>query len=162
MQLNHYLQQWFALSDSATDMVRMVNNLHAPICRDPEMKQTKKGNQRCFGMKAHIGVDADSGLVHRAVCTAAAVTHVTQAGPLLYGDEKVAGGGTGYRGYTNCLRHRGRPGTCPCQGGGASSTRTSIRSPSPSRPRSLRPACEPGEERVRSGRKAARGTKCTR
>ena len=39
--------------------------------RDPEMHQTKKGNQWFFGMKAHIGVDADSGLVHTAITTAA-------------------------------------------------------------------------------------------
>ena len=39
--------------------------------RDPEMHQTKKGNQWFFGMKAHIGVDADSGLVHSAITTAA-------------------------------------------------------------------------------------------
>ena len=42
--------------------------------RDPEMHQTKKGNQWHFGMKAHIGVDADSGLVH-TVTTAAANAH---------------------------------------------------------------------------------------
>jgi IS5 family transposase len=39
--------------------------------RDPEMHQTKKGNQWHFGMKAHIGVDADSGLTHTLVTTAA-------------------------------------------------------------------------------------------
>jgi IS5 family transposase len=47
--------------------------------RDPEMHQTKKGNQWYFGMKAHIGVDADSGLVHSVVGTAANVSDVTQA-----------------------------------------------------------------------------------
>jgi IS5 family transposase len=47
--------------------------------RDPEMHQTKKGNQWHFGMKAHIGVDADSGLVHTVVGTAANVNDVTQA-----------------------------------------------------------------------------------
>ena len=48
--------------------------------RDPEMHQTKKGNQWYFGMKAHIGVDAESGLVHTVVGTAANVADVTQTG----------------------------------------------------------------------------------
>ncbi len=47
--------------------------------RDPEMHQVKKGNQWHFGMKAHIGADADSGLVHTVVGTAANVNDVTQA-----------------------------------------------------------------------------------
>jgi len=47
--------------------------------RDEEMHQTKKGNQWHFGMKAHIGVDAQSGLVHTVVGTAANVSDVTQA-----------------------------------------------------------------------------------
>lgn len=55
--------------------------------RDPEMHQTKKGNQWHFGMKAHIGVDADSGLVHTVMGTAANVNDVTQAHHLVHGDE---------------------------------------------------------------------------
>jgi IS5 family transposase len=47
--------------------------------RDPEMHQTRKGNQWYFGMKAHIGVDAESGLVHTVLGTAANVNDVTQA-----------------------------------------------------------------------------------
>jgi IS5 family transposase len=66
--------------------------------RDPDMHQTKKGNQWHFGMKAHIGVDADSGLVHSVIGTAANVADVTQAGALLHGDEKDAFGDAGYRG----------------------------------------------------------------
>jgi IS5 family transposase len=66
--------------------------------RDPEMHQTKKGNQWFFGMKAHIGVDAESGLVHTVVATPANVSDVTQAGALLRGDEEVAFGDAGYRG----------------------------------------------------------------
>ena len=66
--------------------------------RDPEMHQTKKGNQWHFGMKAHIGVDADSGLVHTVIGTAANVNDVTQAGALLHGQETVAFGDAGYRG----------------------------------------------------------------
>jgi IS5 family transposase len=66
--------------------------------RDPEMHQTKKGNQWYFGMKAHIGVDAHSGLVHSVVGTAANVNDVTQAGALLHGQEEVAFGDAGYQG----------------------------------------------------------------
>jgi transposase, IS5 family len=66
--------------------------------RDPEMHQTKKGNQWHYGMKAHIGVDAESGLVHTVVGTAANVADVTQAGDLLHGKEKDAFGDSGYRG----------------------------------------------------------------
>jgi len=51
--------------------------------RDPEMHQTKKGNQWHFGMKAHIGVDAESGLVHTVMGTAANVNDVTQGHALL-------------------------------------------------------------------------------
>ena len=66
--------------------------------RDPEMHQTKKGNQWHFGMKAHIGVDADSGLVHTVIGTAANVNDVTQAGALLHGQETDAWGDAGYQG----------------------------------------------------------------
>ena len=66
--------------------------------RDPEMKQTKKGNQWYFGMKAHIGVDTASGLVHTVVGTAANVNDVTVAGALLHGREKDAFGDAGYQG----------------------------------------------------------------
>ena len=66
--------------------------------RDPQMHQTKKGNQWHFGMKAHIGVDADSGLVHTVIGTAANVNDVTQAQALLHGDEKEGFGDAGYQG----------------------------------------------------------------
>jgi transposase, IS5 family len=66
--------------------------------RDPEMKQTKKGNQWYHGMKAHIGVDAESGLVHTVVCTSANVNDLNVAGQLLHGDEDTAFGDAGYQG----------------------------------------------------------------
>jgi IS5 family transposase len=66
--------------------------------RDPEMHQTKKGNQWHFGMKAHIGVDADSGLVHTVVGTAANVNDVTQASALVHGEETDVFGDAGYQG----------------------------------------------------------------
>jgi len=66
--------------------------------RDPEMHQTKKGNQWHFGMKAHIGVDADSGLVHTVVTTAANEHDITQAHKLLHGEETHVHTDSGYRG----------------------------------------------------------------
>ena len=66
--------------------------------RDPEMHQAKKGNQWHFGMKAHIGVDADSGLVHTVIGTAANVNDVTQAQALLHGEEQEGFGDAGYQG----------------------------------------------------------------
>jgi IS5 family transposase len=66
--------------------------------RDPEMHQTKKGNQWYFGMKAHIGVDAQSGLVHTVKGTAANVNDVIEANGLLHGDETNAFGDAGYQG----------------------------------------------------------------
>ena len=66
--------------------------------RDPEMHQTKKGNQWHFGMKAHTGVDADSGLVHTVVGTAANVNDVTQAHALVHGAETDVFADAGYQG----------------------------------------------------------------
>ena len=66
--------------------------------RDPEMHQTKKCNQWHFGMKAHIGVDADSGLVHTVVGTPANVNDVTQAHALVHGEESAVFADAGYQG----------------------------------------------------------------
>ena len=66
--------------------------------RDPEMHQTKKGNQWFFGMKAHIGVDADSGLVHTVTTTAANEADVEQVADLLHGKEEQVWADSGYRG----------------------------------------------------------------
>ncbi len=120
LRFRHLLEK----HDLATDMLRVVNDIlqakglmmnkgtvvdatliaapsstkNAEGERDPEMKQAKKGNQWYFGMKAHIGVDADSGLVHSVVGTAASVNDVTQAGSLLHGQEEAAFGDAGYQG----------------------------------------------------------------
>jgi transposase, IS5 family len=79
--------------------------IHAPSStknrtgeRDPEMHQTKKGNQWYFGMKAHIGVDSHSGLVRVVVGTAANTADVTQIDKLLTGEEKSVHGDAGYTG----------------------------------------------------------------
>lgn len=66
--------------------------------RDPEMHQTKKGNQWYFGLKAHLGVDADSGLAHTLTVTAAHVADVAQTGLLLHGREQVVYADAGYVG----------------------------------------------------------------
>jgi IS5 family transposase len=66
--------------------------------RDPDMHQSKKGNQWYFGMKAHIGVDAESGLVHTVQGTAGNVNDVVEANGLLHGEEKVVFTDAGYQG----------------------------------------------------------------
>ena len=66
--------------------------------RDQEMHQTRKGNQWYFGMKAHIGVDDESGLVHHVECTAANASDVTVAHRLLHGQEETVCGDSGYTG----------------------------------------------------------------
>ena len=66
--------------------------------RDPEMHQSKKGKQWYFGMKAHIGVDAESGLVHTVRGTAGNVNDVVHANALLHGQESEAFGDAGYQG----------------------------------------------------------------
>ena len=77
--------------------------------RDPAMHQAKKGQQWHFGMKAHIGVDLDSGLVHTVVGTAAHVADVTQAHALLHGQETVALSDAGYRGVAKRPENRDTP-----------------------------------------------------
>ncbi len=120
LRFRHLLER----HDLAPDMLRLVNDIlgakglllrtgtvvdatliaapsstkNADGQRDPEMKQTKKGNQWYFGMKAHIGVDAQSGLVHTVAGTAANVNDLNMAGALLHGDEEAAFGDAGYQG----------------------------------------------------------------
>ena len=66
--------------------------------RDPEMHSSKKGNQWYFGMKAHIGVDADSGLVHTVRCTSGNVSDVVEGNSLLHGQEVEVFADAGYQG----------------------------------------------------------------
>ena len=66
--------------------------------RDPEMHRTKKGNQWYFGMKAHIGADRDSKLVHTVVVTAANVADITKTSELLHGAETQVHADAGYTG----------------------------------------------------------------
>jgi IS5 family transposase len=66
--------------------------------RDPQMHQVKKGNQWYFGMKAHVGADAESGIVHTVIGTAANISDVKCAPWLLHGEEKTGYGDAGYIG----------------------------------------------------------------
>ena len=71
---------------------------NADKARDPEMHQTKKGNEWKFGMKCHIGVDAGSGLVHTITVTAANEHDITEAANLIREDDEVIYGDSGYLG----------------------------------------------------------------
>ncbi|KPY87788.1 Transposase [Pseudomonas syringae pv. tomato] len=72
------------------------------------MHQTKKGNQYFFGMKAHIGADAESGLVHHVHGTAANVADVTQVAELLHGEESAVYADAGYTGVEKREEHESR------------------------------------------------------
>ena len=76
--------------------------------RDPEMHQTKKGNEWYFGMKMHIGVDESLGLIHSIVTTPANVHDITQTDKLLHGKEKRVWGDAGYIGVENREEHQER------------------------------------------------------
>ena len=106
--------------------------------RDPEMHQTKKGNEWRFGMKLHIGVDADSGLVHSMRATAANVADVTEAHRLLHGEEREAYGDAGYQGVEKR----------PEQAGSEVEWRVALRP-------GLRRLLEPGSEAARAERAKA-------
>ena len=74
--------------------------------RDPEMHQTRKGNQWHFGMKAHVGVDADTKLVHTVAATAANVADAKVLGDLLHGEEVAVWGDQAYQGQVAVLAER--------------------------------------------------------
>src|SRR5438270_10884416 len=85
--------------------------LHAPTStknreqqRDPEMHQTKKGKQWYFGMKAHVGVDSKTKIIHTAVATAANVADSAVLPDLLHGEETRVWGDQAYRGQTEVMR----------------------------------------------------------
>jgi len=76
--------------------------------RDPEMHQTRKGNQRYFGMKMQIGVDDTLGLIHSIDTTAANVHDIVPAGNLLHGEEQRVFGDAGYLGIQKRDEHKDR------------------------------------------------------
>jgi IS5 family transposase len=75
--------------------------------RDPETHSAKKGNQWHFGMKAHTGVDAASGMAHSVVATAANAADIEKAGELIRTDDDAVYGYSGYRGW-RAVRKCGR------------------------------------------------------
>ena len=84
--------------------------IHAPSStknreqkRDEEMHQTKKGNQWYFGMKAHVGVDSKTKLIHSVVATPANVADATVLPELLHGQETRVWGDQAYRGQTEVI-----------------------------------------------------------
>lgn len=71
--------------------------------RDPEMKQSRKGKQWYFGMKAHLGVDARTKLIHHVAATGGAVSDGKMLGSLLHGKETAVWGDSAYTGYTHVI-----------------------------------------------------------
>ncbi|MES8760329.1 IS5 family transposase, partial [Cutibacterium acnes] len=92
----------------ATIIAAPSSTKNAEQQRDPEMKQTRKGKQWYFGMKAHVGVDAETGLVHTVVATAANVSDVTQAHRLLHGQETDVFADAGYQGVDKRAENQGK------------------------------------------------------
>jgi IS5 family transposase len=82
----------------ATSITAPISTKNDSCTRNPEMHQTEKGNQYHFGMKAHIGVDAESGLVHTLLTTAANVDDIIQSPDLRHGEETDVFADSGYRG----------------------------------------------------------------
>ena len=94
--------------------------IHAPSStknreekRDPEMHQTKKGKQWYFGMKAHVGVDSKTKIIHSAVVTAANVADANVLPELLHGEETRVWGDQAYRGQTDAI-HEAAPRARDC------------------------------------------------
>lgn len=82
----------------ATIIAAASSTKNASGSRDPEMHQTKKGNQWYFGMKAHAGVDAGTGLVHSVTVTGANVHDLDQVTKLVRSDDQVVYADAGYQG----------------------------------------------------------------
>jgi len=83
---------------NATIINAPFSNKNAEGKRDPQMHHARNGNQWYFGMKAHIGADADSGLAHSLAATPAKVSDISQTKHLLYGKEKRVHADAGYLG----------------------------------------------------------------
>ena len=99
----------------ATGTIVDATIIHAPSStknasgeRDPEMHQTRKGNQWYFGLKAHIGVDSKEGVVHSVCTSAASVADKHMLPDLLHGEERKVWGDGGYQGQTEAI-HQAAP-----------------------------------------------------
>jgi len=94
-------QGWIMRGGSIVDATIIAapsSTKNATGTRDPQMHQTKKGNQWYFGMKAHIGVDAGTGYVHSVTATAANVHDLDEAVNLVRADDEVVYADAGYQG----------------------------------------------------------------
>lgn len=94
-------QGWIMRGGSIVDATIIAapsSTKNADGARDPDMRQTKKGNQWYFGMKAHIGVDAGTGYVHSVTATAASVHDLDQLAHLVRADDDVVYADAGYQG----------------------------------------------------------------
>jgi IS5 family transposase len=94
-------QGWMMRGGSIVDATIIAapsSTKNATGSRDPEMRQTKKGNQWYFGMKAHVGVDAGAGYVHSVRATAASVHDLDEAANLVRSDDEVVYADAGYQG----------------------------------------------------------------
>ena len=101
--INHVMVQTGHMMKGGTILDATIINApsstkNAQKARDPEMHQTKKGNEWRFGVKCHIGVDAGSGLVHTITVTAANAHDITEAANLIREDDEVVYGDSGYIG----------------------------------------------------------------
>jgi transposase, IS5 family len=103
--VNHEGERETTIVD-ATIIAAPSSRMNATGERDPEMHQTKKGNQWHFGMKAHLGVDADSGLVNTVVTTPANEADVEVANELLHGKEASVHADAGYTGAEKRSKRR--------------------------------------------------------
>ena len=94
---------------AASILVAPSSTQNRERARDPKMHQTKKGKQWYFGMKAHLGVDAETGLPHTVVTAPANEHDVTRASQLLHGAESQVWGDSGYQGVEKRSENRDRP-----------------------------------------------------
>jgi IS5 family transposase len=107
--VNHYLESKGIRISTGTIVDATI--IHAPSStknssgkRDPEMHQTKKGNQWYFGAKAHIGVDSKETVVHSVCTSAASVADKHMLPDLLHGNERKVWGDGGYQGQSEAIR----------------------------------------------------------
>lgn len=107
--VNHYLEDRGIRIGTGTIVDATI--IHAPSStknatgrRDPEMHQTRKGNQWFFGMKAHIGVDSSHGHVHSLCSSAASVADKHMLADLLHGEERKVWGDGAYQGQSDTIR----------------------------------------------------------
>ena len=88
----------------ATIITAPSSTKNADKARDPEMKQTQKNQQWFFGMKAHVGVDSKTKLIHAVAATAANVADSSMLATLLHGKETRVWGDQAYRGKRDVIR----------------------------------------------------------